>query len=153
MKARLKQGFTLVEIMIVVVIIGILAALAVPAFRYARIKTGGSAFMNDSRIFANAVQTYTFENGNYPADTSTGAFPPELTNYVAPSRWGVRPGIGGSWDIETGSYGITCAVGVHQFDVSPEEIAKLDKLYDDGNVATGRYRLLAADRYYYIIEP
>lgn len=56
-----KKGFTLVEIMIVVVIIGLLAAMAIPAFQKVRTDSRTSAVVNDARQLASAAQQYMLE--------------------------------------------------------------------------------------------
>ncbi len=56
-----KKGFTLVEIMIVVVIIGLLAAMAIPAFKKVREDSKASAIKNDARQIAAAAQQYMLE--------------------------------------------------------------------------------------------
>ena len=56
-----KKGFTLVEIMIVVVIIGLLAAMAIPAFQKVRQESRESAIENDARQLASAAQQYMLE--------------------------------------------------------------------------------------------
>jgi len=56
-------GFTLVEIMIVVTIIGILASLAVPAFQRARWKALETSIRNNLRQIWGAAQQYMLENG------------------------------------------------------------------------------------------
>ena len=63
MKAHNKDGFTLVEIMIVVVIIGLLAALAIPAFTKVQQTSLRSAVLNDLRVIASAADQYFLENG------------------------------------------------------------------------------------------
>ncbi len=57
------KGFTLVEIMIVTVIIGLLAALAVPAFNKIRSVARGKAITNNLRQVASAAQQYMLSNG------------------------------------------------------------------------------------------
>ncbi len=57
------KGFTLVEIMIVVTIIGILASLAVPAFQRARWKALETSIRNNLRQVWGAAQQYMLENG------------------------------------------------------------------------------------------
>lgn len=58
-----KKGFTLVEIMIVVVIIGLLAAMAIPAFQKVRQKSRQSAVENNIRQIASAADQYFMEYG------------------------------------------------------------------------------------------
>src|SRR4249919_144101 len=56
-----RAGFTLVEIMIVVAIIALLAAIAVPGFLRARKRTQASKILNDLRLIDSAVDQYAIE--------------------------------------------------------------------------------------------
>jgi len=71
---RSNKGFTLVEIMIVVVIIGLLAAMAIPAFKKVRENSNGKTAINDARQIGGAAQQYFMENGasSVTFGTSTG---------------------------------------------------------------------------------
>jgi type IV pilus assembly protein PilA len=60
---RSTQGFTLVEIMIVVVIIGLLAAMAIPAFQKVRTNSQDKAVLNNARQLSAAADQYYLENG------------------------------------------------------------------------------------------
>jgi prepilin-type N-terminal cleavage/methylation domain-containing protein len=63
MKLNKKRGgFTLVEIMIVVAIIALLAAIAVPGFLRARKRSQASRVVNDLRLIDSAVDQYAIEN-------------------------------------------------------------------------------------------
>lgn len=64
MKARNTKGFTLVEIMIVVVIIGLLAAMAIPAFQKVRASSQDKAVTNNLRQLSAAADQYFLETGN-----------------------------------------------------------------------------------------
>jgi prepilin-type N-terminal cleavage/methylation domain-containing protein len=56
-------GFTLVEIMVVVAIIALLAAIAVPGFLRARKRSQASKILNDLRLIDAAVDQYAVETG------------------------------------------------------------------------------------------
>ena len=74
-----RGGFTLVEIMIVVAIIALLAAIAVPGFLRARKRTQASKILNDLRMIDSAVDQYAIETsraGGAPVAVS------DWTNYV-----------------------------------------------------------------------
>jgi prepilin-type N-terminal cleavage/methylation domain-containing protein len=60
--SKKRGGFTLVEIMIVVAIIALLAAIAVPGFLRARKRSQASRVINDLRLIDSAVDQYAIEN-------------------------------------------------------------------------------------------
>ena len=62
-----RAGFTLVEIMIVVAIIALLAAIAVPGFLRARKRSQASRVINDLRLIDSAVDQYAIENNKSSA--------------------------------------------------------------------------------------
>ena len=74
---RSNKGFTLVEIMIVVVIIGLLAAMAIPAFQKVRTDSIAKAMVNDARQIGAALQQIQTEYAGI-ADAETFAFSTDI---------------------------------------------------------------------------
>ena len=151
---RRESGFTLVEIMIVVAIIALLAAIAVPAFARARKRAQNARFINALRIGSDAADLYAIENnGKYPPDVNRGIVPPALATYLDPTfDWTAPTPIGGRWDWEFGVYSVTAAISVVD---GPDaaRMTEIDVEYDDGDLATGRFRQLGVDRYAVVIAP
>ena len=80
-----SRGFTLVEILIVVVILGILSATVVPAFGGVTDDSRQGAFIASINGMVEACDMYRAQNGEYPADTSSGVFPAELASILQTS--------------------------------------------------------------------
>jgi prepilin-type N-terminal cleavage/methylation domain-containing protein len=74
-----RGGFTLVEIMIVVAIIALLAAIAVPGFLRARKRSQASRIINDLRLIDSAVDQYAIETNKKSGDVVGTA---DWTNYL-----------------------------------------------------------------------
>jgi prepilin-type N-terminal cleavage/methylation domain-containing protein len=70
MKANNKCGFTLIELLIVVAIIAILAAIAVPNFLEAQTRSKVSRCKADMRSVATALEAYRVDNTHYPMDAN-----------------------------------------------------------------------------------
>jgi prepilin-type N-terminal cleavage/methylation domain-containing protein len=74
-----RGGFTLVEIMIVVAIIALLAAIAVPGFLRARKRSQATRILNDLRMIDSAVDQYAIETNK---STGNAVVVGDWTNYV-----------------------------------------------------------------------
>ena len=71
---KLQQGFTLIELMIVVAIIGILAAIAIPAYSDYTIRAKVSEGVNAMAAAKTAVGEFFVSNGSMPANITTAGF-------------------------------------------------------------------------------
>lgn len=105
-----KAAFTLVEIMIVVAIIGLLAALAIPGFVKARKQSQGRRILNDVRQQDAAVDQWALENGKtdgvaIDTTSATGA-----SSYLK-TGWKAT-------DLLGNAYGGTGTVGTNQIAIS-----------------------------------
>ena len=63
MTSNSKRGFTLIVILIVVSVIGLLAAMAIPTYLKVTKKSRVTAFSRDIKTIANASETYIMESG------------------------------------------------------------------------------------------
>ena len=70
---KVHQGFTLIELMIVVAIIGLLASMAIPAYQGYSIRAQVAEGLSLARPIQNAVASFHKEKGTFPADNAAAA--------------------------------------------------------------------------------
>jgi prepilin-type N-terminal cleavage/methylation domain-containing protein len=108
-----RAGFTLVEIMIVVAIIGLLAAIAIPSFMRARTKSQATACINNMRQIDSAVQQFCMETGKKAGDILN--FPQDVSAYIKLNSGNVIPTCPGSGDYTLTQVGnipsVLCSLG------------------------------------------
>ena len=115
MKKQLQQGFTLIELMIVVAIIGILAAIAIPAYQDYTIRAQVSEGINLAAGAKTAVAEVFQDSGAFPASNASaglsaaGSISGKYVTQVAVAGNGVITATYGN-DVNSKIAGGTCAM-------------------------------------------
>ncbi len=91
-----RTAFTLVELLVVITIIGLLAAIALPALSAAREAARRAQCITNTRELTKAIQQYETSKEKYPPSFSDS--PPDVTNMAVQYKWpwivGILPNIG-----------------------------------------------------------
>ena len=112
----MRKAFTLIELLIVVAIIAILAAIAVPNFLEAQTRSKVSRMKSDMRSLATGLESYCVDNNKYPINPASGVLPcyglgllstpiGYITNplikdvFIPPSAMVIATGSGGSYAV------------------------------------------------------
>ncbi|MBN1902341.1 prepilin-type N-terminal cleavage/methylation domain-containing protein, partial [Candidatus Sumerlaeota bacterium] len=78
---KTKPGFTLIEMLIVVAIIGILSGIAIPNLLEAQIRSKVARVKSDFRVIAGALEAYSSDHGRYPREVHTGWYDEDWITY------------------------------------------------------------------------
>ena len=109
-----RAGFTLVEIMIVVAIIGLLAAIAIPNFVRARATSQANACINNLHQIDSAVNQWALEN-RQPSGAPAPSLTTDLTPYIKLNAAGSIPGCPAGGNYAVGNVGqipqVMCSLG------------------------------------------
>lgn len=159
--SRRLKAFTLVEIMVVVVIIGLLAAAALPTFRHITMRSKTTALENDLRQFSTALITYNLQNARWPANADPQIAPPEVATAL-PSRFTLPSPIGGvyKWNFDVPADGIPAkaalivqtVAGVQPVSDDEALFLMIDRQMDDGDLETGLLQVGSTNSLVFIIE-
>jgi len=151
------MGFTLVEILIVVIILGILAALVVPGMVGVARQAEQAAFIREVKVYADAAMVFRVRTGGFLEDSEPGVLPAGFEGYVDGTDWVQPTPIGGKWDCLLNDLDVVAAIGVDfsdDEDDAPDDsyMAEIDASFDDGDLNDGMFRKLAEGQFCYVIE-
>lgn len=73
-----KRGYTIIELLLVMTIVGILANIAVPTIREMRRRAEGAAVVGDLHAIQTALLDFYADNGSFPPSTGLGSVPAGL---------------------------------------------------------------------------
>ncbi|RKY27459.1 MAG: hypothetical protein DRP83_02320 [Planctomycetota bacterium] len=136
-----RRGYTLLEVLAVVLLLGILASIVTSSFSDAEKDSANTVFAHDIRVAADVFSAYWLQNDfTFPADKAPGVFPPEMASYLGRMDWSTETPIGGQWEWDYNIYGVAAAVSVSNPDRTVAEMAEIDSIIDDGNLMTGNFR-------------
>ena len=111
------QGFTLIELMIVIAIIGIITAIAIPNFISYRRKARIAGAAADIKNFEKGFIAYALDEGEFPDDSHI-VLPdlPTMADYINPDVWGKTTALGKIWSTypEISKYGKKYAKAVNE---------------------------------------
>jgi len=148
---RSESGMTLIELMVVVVVIGIIANIAIPSLMNAVNHADAARVVSDVNVIRTAAYNYYAENRAFPANSAWGTPPPALVDYLpkdfsfvyedARYRW--RAWNQASWSRRTGRGQPILAVQVRS--------GNADLLASIKGIYSGR-KIVAGNRIMIIIE-
>lgn len=157
-----NRGFSLVEVSVVVLIIGLVASIAVPQIRKSIIIARSDALVNDLRVFSQAFQHYMQEKGDWPASgEQPGSYPAGMDGFLNQSNWTRETPIGGryKWEAQTRQSGIRIQACISVVSIAGSEVSSdrsqledIDRKIDDGNLNTGSFRLGFGNEPVFIVE-
>jgi len=137
----LRKAFTLVELVIVILILGVLAAIAAPKLFDVMEESEVATTLANVQVILDAVERYHADHASLPGDVNRGIFPPDLDGYLH-ERVFTNPGPLGSlydWDGPgTSKPVIALAIVFPRSGVSSTEFyQRIEQAIDDGDSSTG----------------
>lgn len=125
--------------MLVVATIGLLSALALPAFLKSRRAVQNTRFINDLRIASDAIEQYALIEGVFPPDAATAIVPAGMEEYLIKMNWADPTPLGGQWDWDTGTIGLDEGVSIIGY-ADDARMLEIDEDIDDNDLITGLFQ-------------
>lgn len=149
-----RIAFTLVEVMVVVVVLGVLAMVVVPRFATARSDSSVTAAAEDIKGIVRAIEFFNASKGYWPIDTKAGQVPPEVKSQFKSDNPFEKPcPIGGVYDYDNIASNNAIFLTIRSTSsISAPNIVDaqaLDAYLDDGILNQGKFRSTSSGGYTY----
>lgn len=145
---RRAGAFTLIEVLVVVIVLGILAAIAVPKFVGAQGETAVAATAEDLKSIETAIGMYKAKEGSWPSEVAQTLTPPGVETYFKGPVPLAKPcPIGGVYDYDAPGGGSPAMISIRAIAgnlFTAQAAADLDAHFDDGIATTGAVRIPSA---------
>jgi len=145
-----RQGFTLVEVMMVVVIIGLLASFAIPAFMKVRQQSYASSIANNFRVYRAEFEMFVMEFGYWPDDANPSEVPDGMEGRL--NRFWEGFETEDEWDWERNAVNVSVGISLQGGRTSDGVMTRVDEILDDGDLASGSFFANGSGRYTWEIE-
>ncbi len=135
--SRNQSGFTLLELMITVAIIGLLAAVAIPSYQDYLKRARMTELAQQFGQMKSILNIYAQEVGRYPDDTHI--VPP--SGVTLPDYWSETTVLGGNFNWEGPDGYPYAGIAILGATAPERDIIQFDRIIDDGDLNTGRFRI------------
>lgn len=148
---RRVAGFSLIEVMIVVVIISLLALLALPSFNKIQRRSQTNRFVSDVRVFAQAFEGYLAMTGSFPPNATSGVVPIGMNSDLRGNIWTAVNSLGGRWNWDNDGMG-RAGIATTGVTATLAQMVEIDSRIDDGDLTAGLFQQVTSDRYIYFMK-